>query len=75
MRTKNYLAWPVSVVSLFLLGLSPSTAMAQNSVAPGEFYVEPTTLINAGFEWYISGDDNRTASVTVWYRRANGSSP
>ncbi len=75
MRTKNHLAWLLPVVSLFLLGLSPSTAVAQNEVGPGQFYVEPTTLINAGFEWYITGDDNRTASVTVWYRRANGNSP
>ena len=74
MRTRNYLAGLLSAVSLFLVGMSPSTAMAQNSVRPGEFYVEPTTQINAGFEWYITGDDNRTASVTVWYRQANGNS-
>src|SRR5262249_28224980 len=29
---------------------------SSNKVHPGEFVVEPTTLINAGFEWYVDGD-------------------
>jgi len=28
------------------------------------------TLINLGFEWLISGDDNRNASMEVAYRKA-----
>lgn len=35
---------------------------------PGEFIVEPPTLTNLGFEWYISGDDNRDATVLAEYR-------
>jgi hypothetical protein len=40
-----------------------------NKVTPGELVVDPPTLINLGFEWVISGDDNRTSKVEVGYRR------
>ncbi len=40
----------------------------QNKVRPGKFIIEPPTLISLGFEWYIEGDDNRNATVEVWYR-------
>jgi hypothetical protein len=39
-----------------------------NGVVAGELVVEPATLINLGFEWWIEGDDNRNASVAVSYR-------
>jgi hypothetical protein len=35
----------------------------------GEFSVEPPTLVSLGFDWKISGDDNRTAQVEVSYRK------
>jgi len=35
----------------------------------GEFIIEPPTLLCAGFEWKISGDDNRNATVAVSYRK------
>jgi hypothetical protein len=38
----------------------------------GRFVVEPPTLICLGFEWEITGDDNRNATVGVSYR-ASGS--
>src|SRR5688572_7587184 len=41
-----------------------------NTVAAGELLVEPPTLINLGFEWFMEGDDNRNASVAVSYRRS-----
>ncbi|MEJ2723788.1 MAG: hypothetical protein P8175_03915 [Deltaproteobacteria bacterium] len=40
-----------------------------NSVRPGKFVVEPPTLINLGFEWYIEGDANHNAVVEVSYRK------
>ena len=40
-------------------------------VTPGEFFVEPPTLINLGFEWRIEGDVNRNAQVEVSYRKAS----
>jgi len=42
-------------------------------VVPGELLIEPPTLINLGFEWFIQGDRNRNASVEVSYRRAGES--
>jgi hypothetical protein len=40
-----------------------------NQVVAGEFYIEPATLENLGFEWRIRGDLNRNAKVDVTYRR------
>ena len=31
--------------------------------------VDPPTLVSLGFEWRISGDDNRNAHVDVTYRK------
>ena len=36
-----------------------------NRTTTGEFIVDPPTLINLGFEWFIEGDDNRNASVAL----------
>jgi len=41
---------------------------ATNAVVAGELVVEPPTLINLGFEWWIEGDDNRNATVAVSFR-------
>jgi len=38
-------------------------------VTPGELLIEPPTLINLGFEWFIQGDTNRNASVQVSFRK------
>jgi hypothetical protein len=43
---------------------------SQDGIKPGEFVIEPPTLTNLGFEWYISGDDNHNAIVTTEYRAA-----
>ena len=58
-------AWFLGVATLFGVG----EASAVNGVTTGELYVEPATLINLGFEWRISGDDNHDASVQVLYRK------
>src|SRR5690606_15692008 len=55
------------VVIFFLL---PHLSPAQNKVQGQKFIVEPPTLENLGFEWYIDGDDNRNATVKVEYRIA-----
>ena len=46
-----------------------AAAQNPNSVSPVEFVIDPPTLINLGFEWFIQGDDNRDATVAVSYRR------
>ncbi|NND07645.1 MAG: hypothetical protein HKN87_14815 [Saprospiraceae bacterium] len=56
---------------LFLCFLLPQFSHAQDKVQPGDFIIEPPTLNNLGFEWYIDGDDNRNATVNVEYRLAN----
>jgi len=40
-----------------------------NAVTAGDFLIDPPTLINLGFEWFIQGDENRNAAVTVSYRK------
>jgi hypothetical protein len=41
-----------------------------SAVTPGEFVIEPPTLIHLGFEWHIDGDTNRNARVDVSFRKA-----
>jgi hypothetical protein len=43
---------------------------AENAVRAGAFTIETPTLICLGFDWEISGDDNRNATVDVQYRRS-----
>jgi hypothetical protein len=40
-----------------------------HKVWPGKIIVEPPTLHCAGFQWQISGDENRNATVSVKYRK------
>jgi hypothetical protein len=51
----------------------PPAAPAPEMVTPGELVIEPATLINLGFEWFIQGDTNRNAVVQVSYRKAGTS--
>ncbi len=49
------------------------SAPAQNGTQAGRFTVEHPTLRNLGFEWAITGDANRNASVSVEFRRVGES--
>jgi hypothetical protein len=71
MRITGYVsAAGTCLLPVFLLmALLPATALAQAKTTPGDFVVEPPTLLSLGFEWRISGDDNRNASVDVTYRK------
>src|ERR1700759_1452790 len=44
-------------------------AKAVHSIKAGEVIVDPPTLINLGFEWFVSGDDSHNAKVAVSYRK------
>ena len=58
------------LLAIAMLCISVGIAQAaENAVKPGEFIVERPTLLSLGFEWKISGDDNRNAAVEVTYRR------
>ena len=50
---------------------SPALAASKAvvSATAGAFTVERPTLVSLGFEWRISGDDNRNARVEVSYRK------
>ena len=61
---------PASLISLLPL----SSLSASDSVTAGEFIVEPATFHNAGFEWKISGDDNRNATASVRFREVGETS-
>lgn len=56
------------------MGLFASTLLlaaalqVQNATEAGRFHVEHPTLLSAGFEWAVSGDVNRNATVTVEFR-------
>jgi hypothetical protein len=45
-----------------------ATAQSQNGIKAGKIIVEPPTLINLGFEWEFTGDNNRNAIVRTSYR-------
>lgn len=54
----------------FLILALAAAASAQNATQAGRFVVEHPTLLNLGFEWPITGDANRNATVSVEYRAA-----
>ena len=45
------------------------SASAQTTTTPGDFSIEPPTLVSLAFDWKISGDDNRNAQVEVSFRK------
>lgn len=55
------------LICLGLIAVGP--ASAQNATVAGKFVVEHPTLLNLGFEWPITGDANRNATVAVKFRR------
>ena len=57
------------VIGVGLRHRGVTAAPAGSAVTAGEFLVDPPTLINLGFEWFIQGDDNRNAWVDVTYRK------
>jgi hypothetical protein len=60
-------ATPVTIVLASLLAATPLSAADRTTA--GELVTEPPTLLSLGFEWHIEGDDNRSATVAVSYRR------
>ena len=58
----------------FLLPLVAAASLsAGDAVTAGPFSIERPTLICLGFEWRISGDENRNATVEAAYRKAGES--
>ncbi|MFH1719794.1 MAG: chondroitinase-B domain-containing protein [Planctomycetota bacterium] len=40
-----------------------------DEIVPKRFIVDPPTIENLGFRWYVEGDSNRNASVAVAFRK------
>jgi hypothetical protein len=53
---------------LYLVLPAMLAADVPNSTTAGKFVVEHPTLLNLGFEWAITGDANRNATVAVQFR-------
>ena len=58
-----------AVCGLLLRGAGAAAADRTTAQA---FITEPATLTSLGFEWRVDGDDNRNASVRVFYRVKGG---
>src|SRR6476660_4829021 len=77
MKTAALRSLSLTLVFTVVIGVSlrhraVTAAPAGGAVTAGEFIVDPPTLINLGFEWFVEGDDNRNASVDVSYRKQGG---
>ena len=65
----------VVALSVFVISTLHTAVVAQladapaNAISTGELVIEPPTLINLGFEWFVEGDDNRNAAVEVSFRK------
>ncbi len=58
-----------AVFPLLFAALFPTLAQSQTDTIAGEFRPDPPTLTALGFEWRITGDDNRNARVEATYRK------
>lgn len=54
---------------LYAQNRKDSSAPVRNQTKTNEFIIEPPTLLCAGFQWTISGDENRNAKVNVRFRK------
>ena len=66
------LLWTLLLAAMPSWAQAPAGQAARVSadvVIPGELVIEPPTLINLGFEWFIQGDANRNAAVEVSFRK------
>ena len=59
----------LTATSLGQAPAAPPAKVSPDSVVPGELVIDPPTLINLGFEWFIQGDPNRNATVDVAFRK------
>jgi hypothetical protein len=57
------------VITLILLLGTAAFCFGADKTTAKDFVTEPPTLLSLGFEWHIDGDDNRNATVAVFYRK------
>ncbi len=54
---------------LILLMVINAQIHAENAIQAGQLDIDPPTLIGSGFQWWVDGDDNQNARLTVSYRQ------
>ena len=57
------------VIAIVLLLGTAAFCFGTDKTTAKDFVSEPPTLLSLGFEWHIDGDDNRNATVAVYYRK------
>ena len=74
-RHRSHLLFILACFSVFICSepyaqnQKTSSAPVRNQTKTNEFIIEPPTLLCAGFQWTISGDENRNAKVNVRFRK------
>ena len=66
---RNFYLFAIRATIAALALVCARASYAQNKTTSGDFTVEPSTLVSLGFEWRITSDDNRNASVDVKFRK------
>lgn len=64
-----FLAAGLLAMVQFAPSFQPAAPPNPIAITPVEFLIDPPTLINLGFEWFLQGDENRNATVNVSYRK------
>jgi hypothetical protein len=65
----NRWKWLPAVFMVVFAMLLAKPSWSQTATTSGDFVTEPPTLQSLGFEWRITGDENRNAKVEVSYRK------
>jgi hypothetical protein len=66
---REFFGLAAALIAASFYFIPPALAQNQASTVAGEFAIDPPTLVSLGFEWRISGDDNRNARVDVTFRK------
>ncbi|HEX5172237.1 MAG TPA: hypothetical protein VFW11_23840, partial [Cyclobacteriaceae bacterium] len=69
MKTFTRIIKIVGFLFFSTVAVSAQQPLKRDQTRTAAFIVEPPTLLCAGFEWAISGDENRNAVVSVRYRK------
>ncbi len=65
----RFLALAAAIIASSVFFTATARAQNETKTVAGDFFVDPPTLVSLGFEWRISGDDNRNAHVDVTFRK------
>ncbi|NIP28584.1 MAG: hypothetical protein GWN67_28025, partial [Phycisphaerae bacterium] len=73
---KTAVVLPLTTLTVFAQAQPQQKSLAgfevgpqMDKIIPKRFIIDPPTIENLGFRWYIEGDSNRNASVAVAFRK------